>query len=102
MPPMRATFVLALGLLVAGCAPSPMTSPSPLPESNALYMSRDVKAAYRKGTRSPDGRPGVNYWQNRGRYNIAITAVPPDRTIRGSEQITYMNNSPDTPRNPGC
>jgi hypothetical protein len=100
MPSMRAAFVLALGLLVAGCAPSPTTSPSPLPGSTALYMSRDVKAAYRKGTRSPDGRPGVNYWQNRGRYNIAITALPPDRTIRGSEQITYMNNSPDTLRNP--
>jgi len=63
-------------------------------------MPRDVKAAFRKGTRSPDGRPGPAYWQNRGRYNIAITALPPDRTIRGSEQITYMNNSPDTLRNP--
>jgi hypothetical protein len=63
-------------------------------------MPRDVKAAFRKGTRSPDGRPGPAYWQNRGRYNISITALPPDRTIRGSEQIVYMNNSPDTLRNP--
>jgi len=63
-------------------------------------MPRDVKAAFRKGTRSPDGRPGPAYWQNRGRYNIAITALPPDRTIRGEEQITYFNNSPDTLRNP--
>jgi hypothetical protein len=63
-------------------------------------MPRNVKAAFRKGTRSPDGRPGPAYWQNRGRYNIAITALPPDRTIRGSEQIVYMNNSPDTLRNP--
>jgi hypothetical protein len=68
--------------------------------ASPLYVPRDVKAAYRKGTRSPDGRPGVNYWQNRGRYNIEITALPPDRTIRGSERITYMNNSPDTLRNP--
>jgi len=63
-------------------------------------MPRNVKAAFRKGTRSPDGRPGAAYWQNHGRYNIAITALPPDRTIRGSEQIVYMNNSPDTLRNP--
>jgi hypothetical protein len=97
---MRAAFVLALGLLAAGCVPSPATSPSPQSGSNALYTSRDVKAAYRKGTRSPDGRPGASYWQNRGRYDIAITALPPDRTIRGIEQITYMNNSPDTLRNP--
>src|SRR6266566_3303790 len=97
---MRTAFVLALGFLAAGCVPSPATPPSPRSGSSGLYMSRDVKAAYRKGTRSPDGRPGVNYWQNRGRYNIAITALPPDRTIRGSEQVTYMNNSPDTLRNP--
>jgi len=63
-------------------------------------MPRGVKLAYRKGTRSPDGRPGPNYWQNRGRYNIAITALPPNRTIRGNEHITYFNNSPDTLRNP--
>jgi hypothetical protein len=63
-------------------------------------MPRNVKAAFRKGTRSPDGRPGPAYWQNRGRYNIAITALPPDRNVRGDEQITYFNNSPDTIRNP--
>jgi hypothetical protein len=59
-------------------------------------MPRGVQAAFRKGTRSPDGRPGPNYWQNRARYSIAINALPPDRTIRGDEQITYFNNSPDT------
>jgi hypothetical protein len=63
-------------------------------------MPRAVQEAYRKGTRSPDGRPGRNYWQNRARYTIAITALPPDRTIRGSEEITYFNNSPDTIVNP--
>ena len=96
---MRSALVL-LGLFVAGCAPAPSTSPVPLTSGGALYMPRDVKAAFRKGTRSPDGRPGPAYWQNRGRYNIAITALPPDRTIRGDEQITYFNNSPDTLRNP--
>jgi hypothetical protein len=63
-------------------------------------MPRAVKQAYAKRTRSPDGRPGPSYWQNRGRYNIAMTALPPNRTVRGSEQITYFNNSPDTLRNP--
>ncbi|HXI99210.1 MAG TPA: M1 family metallopeptidase [Gemmatimonadaceae bacterium] len=96
---MRSALIL-LGLFVAGCAPAPSTSPVPLTGGGALYMPRNVKAAFRKGTRSPDGRPGPAYWQNRGRYNIAITALPPDRTIRGSEQIVYMNNSPDTLRNP--
>ena len=100
MPTMRTAFLLSVGLLVVGCVQSPATSPSPQSESSALYMPRAVKQAYRRGTRSPDGRPGANYWQNRGRYNIAMTALPPNRTVRGSEQITYFNNSPDTLHNP--
>jgi len=61
-----------------------------------LYIPRDVKRAYDKGTRSPDGHPGPNYWQNNGNYNIHITVQPPNSTVRGTEQITYYNNSPDT------
>jgi len=65
-----------------------------------LYMSRDVKQAYKNGTRSMDGKPGKNYWQNHGRYAITITAMPPGRTVKGTETITYINNSPDTLRSP--
>ena len=98
---MRRSLLLIAGLSSAGCVPAPSTSPLPQSSgSTALYMPRDVQQAYRNGTRSPDGRPGRNYWQNRARYNIAITALPPDRTIRGSEEITYFNNSPDTLANP--
>jgi len=65
---------------------------------SSLYTPREVKIAYKKGTRSPDGRPGPNYWQNHGRYEITINAAPPDRLIRGTENISYFNNSPDTLR----
>jgi hypothetical protein len=61
-------------------------------------MPRTVRKAFDKGTRSPDGRPGRNYWENHASYSIALTAMPPDRNVRGSEQISYMNNSPDTLR----
>jgi hypothetical protein len=64
--------------------------------AQTLYMPRDIKRAYDKQTRSPDGKPGKSYWQNHGRYSISITALPPDRNIKGTEQITYFNNSPDT------
>src|SRR4051812_15604600 len=64
-----------------------------------LYMPRAVHNAYTKGTRSMDGRPGPNYWQNHGRYAITFTASPPSRVIRGTEQVTYINNSPDSLRN---
>ena len=68
--------------------------------AQSLYMPRNVKEAFKKETRSAEGRPGKNYWQNFGRYNITVTALPPDRNIKGAEQITYTNNSPDTIRNP--
>jgi len=98
---MRISIVGLVIASIVGCAPAPSLPPTPQSTaSNALYMPRGVAEAYRKGTRSPDGRPGPNYWQNRGRYDIQISALPPDRTIRGSEQITYFNNSPDTLRGP--
>jgi len=64
--------------------------------AQSLYMPRDIQRAYQKGTRSPDGRPGKNYWQNTARYDITVRAMPPDRNIRGRETITYVNHSPDT------
>ncbi len=67
--------------------------------SQELYKPRDIQQAYKKGTRSTDGRPGPNYWQNRARYDIRLNIAPPNRTVRGSEDITYVNNSPDALRN---
>ena len=70
----------------------------PAAAQTLLYQPRDIKAAFAKGTRSPDGRPGPNYWQNRARYDSTVQAAPPARDIRGRETITYFNNSPDTLR----
>lgn len=86
-------FVTVAWLVAAASVPL-MAAPA----GQQLYMPRAVKQAFRKGTRSPDGRPGPRYWQNRARYSIAITAAPPASTIRGSEQISYLNDSPDTLR----
>ena len=69
-------------------------------QAQQLYTPRNVQNAYKKETRSTDGKPGKNYWQNYGRYNINITATPPDRKIKGSETIMYINNSPDTLKSP--
>ncbi|MEP7095061.1 MAG: M1 family peptidase, partial [Flavobacterium sp.] len=38
-----------------------------------LYMPRNIKQAYTNGTRSMDGKPGKNYWQNHGKYAIQLT-----------------------------
>ncbi|HEY5369423.1 MAG TPA: M1 family metallopeptidase [Hanamia sp.] len=65
-------------------------------QAQSLYMTRNVKTAFENGTRSIDGNPGAHYWQNRSRYHIDITVTPPDRNIKGSEEIAYFNDSPDT------
>jgi hypothetical protein len=65
-------------------------------QAQNLYMPRDIQRAYKNETRSPDGKPGKNYWENHGRYTISITALPPGRTVKGVEDIIYFNNSPDT------
>jgi len=75
-----------------------LTAGTALLQAQSLYMPRNVQLAYKKGTRSADGKPGKNYWQNFGRYNISVTALPPNRTVKGTEQVTYINNSPDTLR----
>jgi len=63
------------------------------PQNN---LPRNFKSAYDKNTRSLDGKPGTNYWQNKSDYKIKAELYPETRLIMGSESIIYFNNSPDT------
>lgn len=65
-------------------------------QAQELYMPRNIKAAYDKGTRSADGKPGKFYWQNKGNYDMTLTVTPDDKIVRGTENIVYSNNSTDT------
>ena len=44
--------------------------------------------------RNADGSPGPMYWQNRADYKIEATLDTATKTITGSVDITYTNNSP--------
>ncbi|MES2893760.1 MAG: M1 family metallopeptidase [Bacteroidota bacterium] len=59
-----------------------------------LFTPENVRKAYSNGTRSMDGKPGKNYWQNTARYDINVAVAPPSKTVQGSESITYINHSP--------
>lgn len=61
-----------------------------------LYTPRNIKNAYDNGTRSYDGKPGKNYWQNSGKYDIQVSVDEKNKIISGKETIIYTNNSPDT------
>lgn len=45
--------------------------------------------------RTASGAPGTAYWQNRADYEISAYLDEDKRNLKGSETITYYNNSPD-------
>lgn len=60
------------------------------------YIPFNVKQAYEKGTRSYDGKPGPNYWQNHSEYDIVVNLDPRTKILEGSETVIYYNESPDS------
>jgi hypothetical protein len=46
--------------------------------------------------RGANGAPGPDYWQQRANYKISATLDTTSRSISGSVQINYSNNSPDS------
>ncbi len=61
-----------------------------------LYIPRNIQTTYDKSTRTLQGMPGKNYWQNSANYKIDVTFDPVTRLLVGNVQINYTNNSPDT------
>lgn len=45
--------------------------------------------------RTASGAPGQGYWQNRADYDITAYLDEDKRKLKGSETVTYYNNSPD-------
>ncbi|HKZ65598.1 MAG TPA: hypothetical protein VJ111_04550, partial [Chitinophagaceae bacterium] len=45
--------------------------------------------------RTASGAPGPKYWQQRVDYDIKCELDEPNLKLKGSETITYFNNSPD-------
>jgi hypothetical protein len=64
--------------------------------SQQLFVPKNIQASYKNGTRSMDGTPGKNYWQNSASYKLNVNFAPDTRLISGSVDINYINNSPDT------
>lgn len=64
--------------------------------SQKLFQNSEFSNALKNGTRTSAGKPGLNYWQNRGDYNIKVTFDPETNLLSGTETITYYNNSPDS------
>ena len=72
------------------------TALSSIISQTTLFVPRNYIKPYERGTRSWDGKPGPNYWQNRATYTITANIEPKTRRLSGEETVTYTNNSPDT------
>ena len=79
------TWITSFLSLITNAAVAQIKLPVPL----------NAQRLYDKGYRSTDGKPGKNYWQNSADYNIAVNYNPVTRLVSGTEEITYINNSPD-------
>jgi hypothetical protein len=73
--------------------------PIVLSAQTPLYIPRNIQKTYDRGTRSMDGRPGANYWQNRATYTMQVSIQPKKRFLSGTSTIVYTNNSPDSLKN---
>jgi len=63
---------------------------------NELNVPVEFQKAFINGTRSQNGKPGTNYWQNHSDYKINAGFSTATRTLTGSETITYYNESPNS------
>jgi|SRR5450631_4265505 len=61
-----------------------------------LPVPLNIEQAIRKGSRTNEGVPGKNYWQNEANYTIRVNFTPNTRLLSGTETIVYYNHSPDT------
>lgn len=61
----------------------------------ALPVPVNIQQTYVNGTRSINGAPGKNYWQNKADYTIKVNFNPKSRVLNGVVDIDYINNSPD-------
>ncbi len=104
-PVLIPALVLAAAPIVARAQtrPAPALAPAatlegarPLP--GPVYEIPGFTRAVERGTRTRNGRPGARYWVQHARYRIEAAFDPGRNRLSGSEEVTYLNESPDTVR----
>lgn len=63
-----------------------------------LFIPLNYLKAVKNQTRTLNGMPGENYWQNSADYFIKVKIHPEKKMLEGNSRIVYYNNSPDTLR----
>ncbi len=88
------TAALAGVLITVSASGAVAQAPTSLPPTNQdVFAPLPLPAP--SSIRTAAGEPGPDYWQQRADYRIQVALEPESHRIRGSEVITYTNNSPD-------
>jgi hypothetical protein len=66
------------------------------PVANTVVPSPGYRRALINGTRTAQGVPGPNYWQQSAHYTIAARLDVAEKRLEGTTRILYRNASPDT------
>jgi len=101
----RPSLPLAV-LLFLALAPTPGLAQAPRPAARALErpvpnpitFPLGYRRALARGTRTAQGVPGPNYWQQWARYTISVRLDVVAKRLDGTTRIVYRNNSPDSLR----
>ncbi len=75
-----------------GAAYGPLERPLP----NPVAVSAGYRRALLRGTRTEQGVPGPNYWQQSAHYTITARLDVAEKQLEGTTRILYRNASPDT------
>jgi hypothetical protein len=80
-------FGLCLSMFAQAQTPKP-------PYVSSKFDQLEPELPTPNNTRLPDGSPGPDYWQQRADYKIKVELDDDKQSAKGSETITYYNNSP--------
>lgn len=103
-PVAAALLALATSASAAPLRAAQQAGPPDVPQTTERPAIRSVEppASFRRAveadTRTPEGRPGPEYWQQRVDYDIEAELDPATGRIEGRQTIAYRNRSPDTLR----
>jgi hypothetical protein len=60
------------------------------------FIPYHILRAVEEGTRTLNGKPGKNYFQNSANYQIQVNLNPATGEVKGDADIVYFNNSRDS------
>ncbi len=76
--------------------PLPQELERPVPNPIDYEIPTRFKQAVENGTRTENGEPGPDYWQQYSEYDMEVKILPKKKMLQGSGSVVYHNNSPDT------